>query len=170
MRALLPLLVLALTATPTQAARELLRQVLHPAAGLPAFAGLVPADWRQEIDASGNLQLANGNRSATFSLNVIPTSDPAAALDELARAILASAVVAPWDSRAPAEISGHRGFKYSARVRHTNGVEARAEVVLIAVGAQHLAVCSMILADRVTAEQETTARLVHAGFRLIPSH
>lgn len=168
MRTLLSLLVLALAAGPLPA-REVLRQVLHPSADLPAFHGLVPAGWRQEVDASGNLQLGNEDRSANFSLNVIASPDPAAALDELAQAILSSAVVAPWDSRVPFEVSGHRGFKYAARVRHTNGVEARAEVILIAAGERHIAVCSMILADRVTPAQETTARLVQAGLRLIPA-
>lgn len=145
-----------------------LRDVLHPRADLPAFRCQVPVDWTNEVDAAGNLQLANARRTANFSMSIVHSAEPAAQLDGLAKAILAGAVTAPWDSREPAEISGYRGFKYTARVKHTNGVQVRAEVILVAVGEQHIAACSLLLAERVTRPDETTARLVQAGMKLIP--
>lgn len=169
MRTFLKLLVfLGAMAASAAHARDLLREIVHPKADLPAFHCLVPADWHSEVDASGNLQLANDDRSANFSLSLMRSSGSADTLDALARAILSRAINAPWDSREPAEISGHRGYKYSARVRHTNGVEVRAEIILAAVGGQNIAACSMLLSTKIGRDDETTARLVHAAIKLIP--
>lgn len=162
------LILLVLLAAAAAPAREVLREIVHPKAALPAFRCLLPEDWRSEVDASGNLQLANGDRTANFSLSLVHGSDPASSLDALAKVILAGAVVAPWDSREPAEISGHRGFKYSARVRHTNRVVVRAEVILVAVGDRHIAACSLLLAERVARDDEAIARLVQAAVKLLP--
>ena len=165
---LLPSLFVLLAAAAAPA-REVLREVVHPKADLPAFHCLLPADWRSEVDASGNLQLSNRDRTANFSLSLVHGSDPAGSLDVLAKAILAGAVTPPWNSREPAEISGHRGFRYSARVRHTNGVTVRAEVILVAVGDGHIAACSLLLSERVSRDDEATARLVHAAVKLLPA-
>ena len=146
-----------------------LREVLHPRSDLPAFRSLLPDGWTSEVDAAGNLLLANRDRSANFSLGFVHSPDPEGSLDALAKAILASAVVKPWDNREPAEISGHRGYRYTARVRHTNGVEVRTEVVLVAVGTDHIAACSLLLGARVSRADETTARLMHAAVRLLPA-
>jgi hypothetical protein len=145
-----------------------LREVFHPKAELPAFRCLVPEGWSSQIDAAGNLLLADRKHAANFSLTFVPSTRPREALDELAKVILASAVTAPWDSREPAEISGYRGFKYTARVRHSNGVEVRAEVVLVAVGDRQIAASSMLLNNRIPAAEESTARLVHAAIRIVP--
>lgn len=167
MRSLSLLLLLLATLTPTVASAQL-RDVLHPRADLPAFRCQLPADWTNEVDASGNLQLANPPRTANFSMSIVHSPEPVEKLDVLAKAILAGAVTAPWDSREPAEISGYRGYKYTARVKHTNGVQVLAEVILVAVGEQHIAACSMLLAERITRPDETTARLVQAAMKLIP--
>lgn len=166
----IPLLWLAALAllVPPAPARELLREIIHPKTDRPAFRCLVPADWREEIDALGNLQLSNPRRSANFSLSLAHSSAPAAALDALAQVILSGAVVAPWDSREPAEISGHRGYKYCARLRPAGGAEVRAEVILVAADNDHIAACSMLLAERIAGEDETLARLVQAAVRLHP--
>lgn len=162
---LLALLPVLLASAPP----AVLCEVLHPRADLPAFRCLLPEGWTSEVDNAGNLLLANRDRSANFSLGFVHSPDPEGSIDALAKAILASAVVKPWDSREPAEISGHRGHRYTARVRHTNGVEVRTEVVLVAVGADHIAACSLLFGTRVSRADETTARLMHAAVRLLPA-
>lgn len=162
------LLALLLGAAPAGALAQL-REVLHPRADLPAFRCTIPAAWTNTIDPSGNLQLANRDRSANFSLALVHSSAPRDALDTLAKAILTGAIVSPWDSREPAEISGHRGYKYTARIKHTNGALVRAEVILVAVGDAHIGSCSMLLGERVSKDEESTARLVQAAVKLIPT-
>lgn len=168
MRTLLLFTALLFTAS-AAVARDGLREVIHPKADLPAFRVVLPADWTDAVDANGNLSLANEERTANFSFGLVHSSDAAAALDTLAKAMLTNVVVAPWDSREPAEISGHRGFKYTARVRHSNGVEVRAELVLVAVGEKHIASCALLLNARVSRADESLARLVQAGVKLIPT-
>jgi len=167
MRPLLSMLVLLAAAVPAAAA-EPLREIRHPASGQPAFRCLVPENWTSQVDAGGNLLLANRGRTANFSLAFTPSPRPREALDELAKELLDTAVTSPWDSREPAEISGYRGFKYAARVRAPNGVVVRAEVVLVAVGDQQIAVSSLLLAERVSPADEGTARLVHAAIHIAP--
>lgn len=168
MRSLLTLLLLLAAPTCGLAGRELLREILHPKADLPSFRLLLPADWTNEVDAAGNLLAANADRTANFALSFARASAPHEALDGLAKAILTGAVVAPWDSREPVEVSGHRGYKYTARVRHANGVQVRAEVILVAAGERHIAACSLLLGDRISRSDETLARLVHASVKLLP--
>ncbi|MBI2512713.1 MAG: hypothetical protein HYV96_12095 [Opitutae bacterium] len=160
--------VLALLA-PAADGRELLRELLHPKSDLPAFRCTIPADWTSEIDRLGNLQLASDARTATFSLGIVHSADPHEALDGLAKTILADAIAPPWKAREPAEISGHRGYKYTARVRAANGVEIDAEVILVAVGDKHIASCSMLLSRRISRDDEVLARLVFGNVKLLPS-
>lgn len=168
MRPAFLLLALLLAAAPAGAPAQL-HEVLHPKAALPAFRCFLPAAWTQSVDPAGNLQLANRDRTANFSLAIVPSSAPRDALDPLARTLLAGALVAPWDSREPAEISGHRGHKYTARIKHPNGALVRAEVILVAIGDAHIGSCSMLLGERVSKDEESTARLVQAAVKLIPT-
>lgn len=170
MRPLLTLFLALVVLAPATRARELLRTVVHPLNELPAFLCTVPADWLHSVDAHGNLQLANEARTATFSLGLAHSANPRDALDALARAILADAVAAPWTSREPVEISGHRGTRYVSRVRAANGTELRAELILVVVGDDHIASCSMLLAERINRTDETLARLVFGNIKLLPSH
>jgi hypothetical protein len=151
------------------AARDPLRTVLHPKADLPAFRVVLPEDWTDTIDATGNLLLASRDRAVNFSLSLTPSTSPRDALDSLARAVLNGRSGTPWDSREPAEISGHRGYRYTARIRHTNGVEVRVELVLVAVGDRHIASCALLLGERAGRNDETLARLVLAAIRLVPT-
>lgn len=168
MRPAFLLMALFLAAAPSGALAQL-RDVLHPRADLPAFRCTIPAAWTNSVDPSGNLQLANRDRSANFSLAFVHSSAPRETLDTLAKTILAGALVLPWDSREPAEISGHRGYKYTARIKHANGALVRAEVILVAVGETRIGSCSMLLGERVSKDDESTARLVQAAVKLIPT-
>lgn len=153
----------------TASARDQLREVVHPKADLPAFRVLLPAEWTDTVDPTGNLLLANREKSVNFSLSLTHASAPQDALDGLARAVLTGAVTAPWDSREPAEISGHRGYRYTARIRHSNGVEVRTELVLVAVGDRHIASAALLLGQRASRSEEATARLVLAALKLLPT-
>lgn len=163
-----PLLLLFVTALSAATVAAPLRDILHPATGRPAFRCLVPADWTSQVDAVGNLLLANRDRSANLSFTLVNSVAPGESLDALAKTLLFSAVNPPWDSREPAEISGHRGTRYTARVRHTNGVEVHAEVVLVVAGDRQIAAGSMLLSTRIKPADEATARLVFAAIRLAP--
>ena len=92
MRTLLPILAL-LAATLPAAAADSLREVYHPKADQPAFRCLVPADWTSEVDAGGNLQLANRDRSANFSLSLAHSPDAREALDRHLPGVLVTEVV-----------------------------------------------------------------------------
>jgi hypothetical protein len=165
MRILLPFTLggIVLAAAP---ASDGLREIVHPAADLPAFQCLVPADWKSEVDATGNLQVTNRARTVFFSFSFAHTPNPGEAHDALARAVLNGPADPPWDSREPVEISGHRGFRYVARVKSGDDL-LRAELLIVQVGDRHLAACSVILADRLKPADETTARLVLAAVKLL---
>lgn len=164
----LPLFLVLLTAGPAATGSAPLREVFHPTTGSPAFRCLVPADWSSQVDGVGNLLLANRDRSANFSVTLVTSANPSASLDALAKILLDSAVHSPWDSREDVEISGHRGAKYTARVRHTNGAEVHAEIALVAAGDRQIAACSMLLSTRIKPADEAIARLVFAAIRLMP--
>lgn len=155
--------VATLTAAP---ARDGLREIIHPKADLPAFRCLIPADWRSEVDAIGNLQVSNPVGTVFFSLSFAHTSNPAEAHDALARAVFDGSNNPPWDSREPVEISGHRGYRYTARVKSGKDL-VRAELLIVTVGDRHLASCSTIFTDRLKPADETTARLVQAAVKIL---
>lgn len=154
---------LVLTAAPARAG---LREIIHPKADLPAFRCLVPEDWKDEIDATGNLQVTNRARTVFFSFSFAHAPNPAGAHDALARAVLNGPADPPWDSREPVEISGHRGFRYVARVKSGDDL-VRAELLIVQVGDRHLAAATVIFADRLKPADETTARLVLAAVKLL---
>jgi hypothetical protein len=160
---LLPVLALLTAASARDAG---LREIVHPAADLPAFRCLVPEDWKSEVDATGNLQLTNRARTVFFSLSFAHSPTPGEAHDALARAVLNGPTNPPWDRREPVEISGHRGFHYVARVKSGDD-PVRAELLIVQVGDRHLAACSVIFADRLKSADETTARLVLAAVKLL---
>jgi hypothetical protein len=168
MRLLCPLL-LALAFATVAPARDGLREILHPRAGLPAFRVLLPEGWTDTTDPSGNLRLANRDRSVTFAFGFVPAERPAETLDPLARSLLQGAATAPWESRDAAEISGHRGQRYAARLRPAAGSEVRTELVLVAVGDRHVASAALFLNHRAPAADETLARLVLAAVRIVPT-
>lgn len=161
-------LVLALSVATLAAApaRDGLREIVHPQADLPAFRCLVPADWRSSVDATGNLQVSNPAGTVFFSFSFAHAPNAADAHDTLARAVLNGASNPPWDSREPVEISGHRGYRYTARVKSGKD-HVRAELLIVAVGDRHLASCSVIFTDRLKPADETTARLVQAAVKLL---
>jgi hypothetical protein len=162
-------LLLVLGVAAIAPARDGLREILHPRAGLPAFRVLLPEGWTDTTDAAGNLRLANRDRSVTFALGFVPAERPAEALDPLARSLLQGTVTAPWDSRDAAEISGHRGHRYVARLRPAAGREVRTELVLVAVGDRHVASAALFLNDRAPAADTTLARLALAAVRIVPT-
>ncbi|HWA28143.1 MAG TPA: hypothetical protein VG734_21005 [Lacunisphaera sp.] len=163
---LLRALALSLATLAAASARDGLREIVHPTADLPAFRCLVPADWESKVDAAGNLQLANPAHSAFFSLSFAHTSKPADAHDALARAVFGNATEPPWESREAVEVSGHRGFRYAARMK-SGKANVRAELLVVEAGPGHLASCSTIINERIKPEDETTARLVQAALKLI---
>lgn len=162
----LPVLILSLVLPALAPARDGLREIVHPSAELPAFRCLVPAGWESKVDATGNLQLSNPARTAFFSLSFAHTPNPAAAHDALARAVLGPAANPPWDRREPVEISGHRGFRYTARLK-SGGATVRTELLIVEAGDHHLAACSTILNDHIKPDDEATARLVQAALKLL---
>jgi hypothetical protein len=163
---LFPVLALSVATLAAAPARDGLREIVHPQADLPAFRCLVPADWRSSVDATGNLQVSNPAGTLFFSFSFAHAPNPAGAHDALARAVLNGANNPPWDSREPVEISGHRGYRYTARVKSGKDL-VRAELLIVAVGERHLASCSVIFTDRIKAADETTARLVQAAVKLL---
>lgn len=170
MRPLLPLLlVLAVGSVGATPAPRPLREVLHPKTGQPVFRCLVPANWTSQVDAVGNLLLANPDHTANLSLTLLASANPTDSLDALARTLLASAVRPPWDRREADEISGWRGQAYTALVRHTNGVEVAAEIRLFATGDRQIGACSLLLNRQIKPADEATARLVFAAIRLVPA-
>ena len=163
---LFPLLVLSVATLAAAPARDGLREIVHPQAELPAFRCLVPADWRSSVDATGNLQVSNPAGTVFFSFSFAHAPNAADAHDALARAVLNGANNPPWESREPVEISGHRGYRYTARVKSGKDL-VRAELLIVSVGDRHLASCSVIFTDRLKPAEETTARLVQAAVKLL---
>jgi hypothetical protein len=163
---LLVVLTLGGVALTAARARDGLREIVHPNADLPAFRCLVPENWTSEVDATGNLQLANATRTAFCSLSFAHTPNPSDAHDALARAVWRDAVNPPWDSREPAEISGQRGYLYKARVKSGNAT-VRAELIIVTAGDRHLASFSTLLTERIKPADVSTARLVQAAVKLL---
>lgn len=140
------------------------RDLRFPETGEPAFTLLLPDNWKSSLDPNGNLQLANPESTATFSLSLVEAPLRPEQLDVLARAIVTS-----WESKTPTEISGRPGYRYHAHLARPDGVKVRVEITLVVADATHVLSSSMLCVESIKPADETLARLVHAAIKLAPA-
>ena len=162
MRKSLPFfLLLAALLSPLSA---LARDVQFPEKTLPAFSFVLPDDWSREPDTSGNLLMFNPNRMTGF---VIIVTESTEALDDIATEAFGVAKADAPQSKKPAEISGWKGFTYFSSITNAKGVKMSLETTIVRVGEKHIAAASLLVVTATTKEDETAARLVRNGLKIV---
>lgn len=162
MRKYLPVsLLLAALLAPLSA---LARDMQFPEKTLPAFSFVLPDDWTHEADTSGNLLMFNPNRMTGFVIIVTESTEQ---LDDIAIEAFGVAKAEAPQSKKPAEISGCKGFTYFSTITNDNGVKMNLETTIVRVNDKHIAAASLLLVIAVTKADETVARLVRNGLKLV---
>ena len=70
-------------------------------------------------------------------------------------------------NKKPAEISGHKGFTYFSSITNGKGVKMSLETTIVRVNDKYIAAASLLIATTATKDDETAARLVHNGLKLV---
>lgn len=162
MRKSLPLfLVLAALLLPLSAPA---RDIRHPEKTSPAFSLMLPDDWSHEPADAGNLILFNPKRTTGI---VIIVTEPADELDKIATEAFGVAKADAPQSKKPAEISGRQGFTYFSSLTNDKGVKMSLETTIVRVDDKHIAAASLLVVTTATKDDETAARLMHNGLKLV---
>ncbi len=156
---LLPLLS-ALLGPLTSSAKDM----RFPEKGSPAYVFVLPDDWSSQTDDSGNLLMASANHTTALVILVGEAPD---ALDEIAKVALETAKAAPFSRKEPVEISGFKGFNYFSNMSNPAGVSIKLEMIIVRVDDRNFASASLLLASGVTQADESSARLVRNGLKLL---
>ncbi len=98
---------------------------------------------------------------------VIIVTESADALDKIADEAFGVAKVDALQSKKSAEISGCKGFTYISGMTNDKGVKMSIETTLVRVNEKHIAAASLLLVTSATKEEETAARLVLNGLKLV---
>lgn len=162
MRKSLPLfLVLAALLLPLSAPA---RDIRHPEKTSPAFTLMLPDDWSHEPADAGNLILFNPERTTGIVIIVTESTDE---LDKIATEAFGVAKADAPQSKKPAEISGYKGFTYFSSLTNDKGVKMNLETTLVRADDKSIAAASLLVVTTATKEDETAARLVRNGLKLV---
>lgn len=162
MRKFLPLFLVLATLLLPLAARA--RDLRHPEKTSPAFSFVLPDDWTREPADAGNLILFNPKRTTGIVIIVTESTDE---LDQIATEAFGVAKADAPQSKKPAEISGHQGFTYFSNLANDKGVKMSLETTIVRVDDKHIAAASLLVVTTATKDDETAARLVHNGLKLV---
>ncbi len=162
MRKSLPIyLMLAALLLPLAA---LARDVRHPEKTSPAFGFVLPDNWSREPDTSGNLIMFNPARTTGIVIIVAESVDP---LDKIATEAFGVAKADAYKNKKPAEISGCKGFTYFSTITNDKGVKMSLETTIVRVDDKNIAAASLLVVTSATPDDETAARLVHNGLKIV---
>lgn len=140
------------------------RDVRHPEKTLPAFNFVLPDNWSQESDTAGNLIMFNPARTTGI---VIIVAESTEALDDIAVEAFGVAEAEAPQSKKPAEISGCKDFTYFSSITNDKGVKLSLETTIVRVSDKYIAAASLLVVTATAREDETAARLVHNGLKLV---
>lgn len=140
------------------------RDIQFPEKILPAFSFVLPDDWTHEADTSGNLLMFNPNRMTGFVIIVTESTEQ---LDDIATEAFGVAKAEAPQSKKPAEISGCKGFTYFSTLTNDKGVKMNLETTIVRVSDKYIAAASLLLVISATKGDETVARLVRNGLKLV---
>ncbi len=153
-------LALALLASLSAPAKEL----RFPETGVPAYAIVLPDDWITQPADQGNLLLLSANRTAVLVVLVVKSAD---SLEKNAKDALEQAPAVPDGRKNPTEISGCEGFTWFGTMKNAKNLTLNLEMSIVQVDPEHIASASLILVQDVSRADESTARLVRNGLKLI---
>lgn len=162
MRKSLPLLIfVAALLLPLSAPAKDIR---HPEKTLPAFSLMLPDNWSHDPDTSGNLLMFNPSHSTGIVIIIVESTDE---LDKVATEAFGMAKADTPQNKKPAEISGHKGFTYFSSITNGKGVKMSLETTIVRVNDKYIAAATLLIATTATKDDETAARLVHNGLKLV---
>lgn len=138
--------------------------VRHPEKTLPAFSFVLPDNWSQEPDTSGNLIMFNPARTTGIVIIAEESTDE---LDKIATEGFGVAKADAPQSKKPANISGCKGFTYFSTITNDKGIKMSLETTIVRVNEKFIAAASLLVVTTATKDDETAARLVHNGLKLV---
>ena len=110
--------------------------------------------------------MASANR-ATVLVILVGEAAAELALDDIAKEALTVAKAAPYARKEPVEISGCKGFNYFTTIQRAENDILQLEMTIVRVDSGHIASASLLLAPGVIKADETAARLVKNGLKLV---
>jgi hypothetical protein len=140
------------------------RDVRFPATGIPAYSFILPDDWVSKADDAGNLIMFNPKRSACVVILVEKSTEN---LDTVVEDAFTVAKATATGRVEPADISGCKGRTYYATILNPKGVKLDLEMTVVRVNETYIASASVILLPGSAPADETTARLVRNGLKLV---
>ena len=140
------------------------RDMQFPEKTLPAFSFVLPDNWSQEPDTSGNLIMFNPARTTGIVIIVAESADP---LDKIATEAFGVAKADAYKNKKPAEISGCKGYTYFSTITNDKGIKMSLETTIVRVSDKHIAAASLLVVTSATKDDETAARLVHNGLKIV---
>ena len=140
------------------------RDVRHPEKTSPAFGFVLPDNWSQEPDTSGNLIMFNPARTTGIVIIVAESTD---VLDKIATEAFGVAKADAYKNKKPAEISGCKGYTYFSTITNDKGIKMSLETTIVRVSDKHIAAASLLVVTSATKDDETAARLVHNGLKIV---
>jgi hypothetical protein len=142
----------------------LARDVRHPEKTSPAFSFVLPDAWSREPDTAGNLIMFNPARTTGIVIIVAESADE---LDQIATEAFGVAKADAFSNKKPAEISGCKGFTYFSSITNDKGIKMSLETTLVRVDPKNIAAASLLVVTSASKDDETAARLVHNGLKLV---
>jgi hypothetical protein len=142
----------------------LAKDVRFPETGFPAYVIVLPDDWTTQAAEQGNLLLFSPNRTTVMVVLMAESNEP---LDKIAKEALELAPAVPDGRKEPTEISGCEGFTWFATMKNANNLTLNLEMSIVRIDPEHVSSASLILAQNVSRADESTARLVRNGIKLV---
>ena len=88
-------------------------------------------------------------------------------LDVIAKVAFETAQATPSERKEPVEISGCEGYTYFGTIKNPAGLILNLETTIVRVDPEHIASASLILVPDVAPADESAARLVRNGLKLV---
>jgi hypothetical protein len=142
----------------------LAKEVRFPETGVPAYVIVLPDEWTAQPAEQGNLLLMSPKRTAVLVVLLAESSEP---LDKIAKEGLEQAPAVPDGRKEPVEISGCEGFTWYGTIKNAKDLTLNLEMSIVRIDPEHVASASILLARDITPADESTARLVRSGLKLI---
>ncbi len=138
-------------------------EVRYPQTGSPALTLHIPDDWVSMDDGGGHMLTGTADLSAAVALSFV---NAPGSLDDYATTHLArDAQVA---RREDITISGHKGRAYFGTSTSPIGTNVNAELILIGLDGNRIAVCSTFTAVNLAPDKVAIAQAAVASLGLVP--
>jgi hypothetical protein len=139
------------------ATQALAGDVRFPQTGYPAISFQIPDDWTANPDGDGNLIVAAGDHSIAIALSLVAYNGTT---DDMAAGAMKAAGAAEPRRGEATTMSGYPGVIYYSAMSNGSGVHVNMKMIVVQVGSDHAATCTLLYIDSVSDASMTLANTV----------